>query len=194
MKYIHLQQQSYIQGPYRVTSIREQDMLAIKQWRNEQIDVLRQSQLLTNEDQMLYFSHIIMPSFTDQATRIMLFSFLLNEELIGYGGLTNLDWINKRAEISYLLKTERSREANTDQYTADFSAFLSLIQKIAFDDLELNRLYTETFDIRPLHIQILQNNGFLLEGRMKEHVFIHGRFVDSLLHGCIKEYYEHVEG
>lgn len=194
MSYIHLKQQCYIQGTYKVTSIREEDMLVIKQWRNEQMDVLRQNQVLTDKDQLRYFSNVVLPSYSDPATRIILFSFFLNEELIGYGGLTNLDWINKRAEISYLVKTDRSKEANAGQYTADFSAFLKLMKRIAFNDLELNRLYTETFDIRPLHIQVLQDNGFLYEGRMKEHVFINGRFVDSLLHGCIKEYYEHAEG
>ncbi|GAA0377996.1 GNAT family N-acetyltransferase [Paenibacillus motobuensis] len=194
MSYIHLKQQYYTQGPYKVTSIREEDMLVIKQWRNEQMDVLRQNHLLTDEDQLRYFSNVILPSFSNPTTRIILFSFFWNEELIGYGGLTNIDWMNKRAEISYLVKTDRSKEANIEQYKEDFSTFLRLMRRVAFNDLELNRLYTETFDIRPLHIKILENNGFLYEGRMKEHVLIDGRFIDSLLHGCIKGNFEHVEG
>ena len=194
MSYVHLKQQCYTQGLYRVTSIREEDMLVIKQWRNEQMNILRQNHVLTDEDQLRYFSSVILPSFSNPTTRIILFSFFWNEELIGYGGLTNLDWVNKRAEISYLVKTDRSKEANIEQYKEDFSTFLRLMRRVAFNDLELNRLYTETFDIRPLHIQVLENNGFLYEGRMKEHVLIDGQYIDSILHGCIKGNYEHVEG
>lgn len=187
MRYIQLAQDLFSEGPYKVTTIRKQDMLVIKQWRNEQMAVLRQANVLADEDQLQYYANIVEPSFSDSKTRIMLFSYFLNDELIGYGGLTNIDWVNQRAEISYLVDTERCSEANQDQYIQDFSSFLGLMQRVAFGELGIHRLYTETFDIRPLHIAALQNNGFLLEGRMKDHVLMDGRYVDSIIHGCIKE-------
>ncbi|MNC01131.1 ribosomal-protein-L7/L12-serine acetyltransferase [compost metagenome] len=187
MRYVHLQHDCFEIGLYKVTTLRKQDMLLIKQWRNEQMAVLRQAALLTDEDQLRYYADYVKPSISNKNTQIMLFSYFLNDELIGYGGLTNIDWVNKRAEISYLLDTERSSEENQEQYSKDFSTFLRLMLRIAFDELDIHRLYTETFDIRPLHIATLQNTGFLLEGRMKDHVYIDGRYVDSLLHGCIKE-------
>lgn len=190
MNYLHLKKSIYTDGPYKITPIRLADMLHIKQWRNEQIDVLRQSKPISDDEQLRYYSEIIKPSFKNENTRIMLFSYFLNDHLVGYGGLTNLDWVNKRAEISYLIETKRSYEHNGVQYEEDFSSFLRLMKKIAFTELNLNRLYTETFDIRPLHIQTLQDNGFLFEGRMKEHVHLNGQFVDSLLHGCTKEFYK----
>ncbi|MNW45221.1 carbamoyl phosphate synthase-like protein [compost metagenome] len=189
MNYIHLNQRSYAVGPYKITTIRREDMLAIKQWRNEQIDVLRQSKPLTDEEQLRYYTEVVEPSFTDEKTRIMLFSYFWNDEFIGYGGLTNLDWVNKRAEISYLVQTERSNPSNVEQYTEDFSSFLTLMKRIAFTEIGLNRLFTEAYDIRPLLIQILEDNGFVPEGRMKEHVLIRGKYVDSLLHGYLREYY-----
>lgn len=187
MRYVHLQQDCYSTGHYKIVALRKQDILLIKQWRNEQMAVLRQSDLLTDEDQLRYYANIVDPSFSDRNTRIMLFSYFYYDELIGYGGLTNIDWINKRAEISYLVNTDRSLEEDRKLYMQDFSTFLKLMQRIAFNELEIHRLYTETFDIRPLHIAILQNNGFCLEGRMRDHVLIDNRYVDSVIHGCIKE-------
>ena len=191
MNYRQLSDIQYSHRSYSILSIRQADMLPIKQWRNEQMDVLRQSALLTDEDQMRYYRQTVVPSFDQEAPLLMLFSYLLEGNLIGYGGLTNIDWVNKRAEISYLVETGRSSEQNRELYEADFSAFLSLMKRIAFNELSLNRLYTETFDIRPLHISILEKNGFQLEGRMRQHVRVHGSYADSIIHGCLAEEFDH---
>ncbi|WP_286885368.1 GNAT family N-acetyltransferase [Aneurinibacillus sp. UBA3580] len=190
--YKHLSQDRYQEkNGYSVCSIREQDMLLIKEWRNAQMDVLRQNRLLTDKDQMRYYRSVVQPSFTQDEPKIMLFSFFNSEEFIGYGGLTNIDWISGRAEISFLLNPVRT--IYEDAYEADFLAFLSLMRVVAFKELGFNRLFTETFDIRPYHISILEKFGFRLEGRMKQHVYIHGQFVDSLLHGYLKEYWNDEE-
>lgn len=185
MKYLRLSSDRYTNNLYEIRSLREHEMQAIKQWRNEQMAVLRQSRILTDEDQRSYYHEIVLPSYNVEHPKLMLFSYYYDGRHIGYGGLTNLDWVNRRAEISYLVETERSSEEDVAQYTSDFSTFLNLMKHIAFEELDLHRLFTETFDIRPLHIQILESSGFQFEGRMKEHVRIDDRYVDSLLHGCL---------
>jgi len=37
-----------------------------------------------------------------------------------------------------------------------------------------------------LHVSILEKNGFVQEGRMRQHVIIKGTFHDALIHGIIK--------
>jgi RimJ/RimL family protein N-acetyltransferase len=174
-------------GDYKIVPLQEQDIFQIKDWRNEQIEILRQNKVLTDTDQNNYFKNIVNPSFTEKYPDIILFSFLLNELCIGYGGLTNISWLDKRAELSFLLNTKRIDDKNL--YEQEFSTFISLIKKVAFDDLGFNRIFTETFDIRSHHISILEKNGFALEGRMKQHTLIKGQFTDSLIHGFLKEYY-----
>ena len=193
MNYRQLSDNEYSYGAYRIIPIRESDMEPIRVWRNEQMDVLRQSRQLTEEDQRRYYSETVRESFEQPFPRIMLFSYLLEGHLIGYGGLTNIDWQNKRAEISYLLETARNNEANGQQYVSDFSGFLRLMKLVAFEHLAFNRVFTETYDIRPLHISVLENNGFVLEGRMRQHVHIQGKFMDSLIHGYLFEEYDHVQ-
>ena len=62
------------------------------------------------------------------------------------------------------------------------------MKRVAFDDLGFNRLFTETYAFRHEHISLLEKNGFRFEGKMKQHTMINGTFVDSLLHGYLREY------
>lgn len=184
-KYLCLSKQVFDYGEYKVEPYRYEDLFKIKEWRNDQIDILRQANTLSDEDQINYYNNFILPSFHQQRPKIILFSFFLKKELIGYGGLTNCSWDNKRCELSFLLSTERSRD--NEIYGNDFSAFIKLMKEIVFQAMPFNRIFTETYDVRPFHVSILEKNGFVFEGRMREHVVIDGKFVDSLLHGCIRE-------
>ena len=77
--------------------------------------------------------------------------------------------------------TDRSEE----QYTEQLCAYLTLLKQAAFGDLGLHRLWTESYDIRPLHIAILEQQGFNFEGRLHDHEWIDGAYVDTLFHGCL---------
>ena len=68
---------------------------------------------------------------------------------------------------------------------ARFSAFISMLKIIAFDDLSLNRLFVETYAHRKHHLAILEENDFVFEGKLRQHVKIGGQYVDSILHGLL---------
>lgn len=184
MSYRCLKEQSFENAPYIMTTIREGDIFLVKQWRNEQISFLRQTAPLTDAEQKLYWDKVIKPSFQEEQPRQILFSFLHAGKCIGYGGLTHIDWNVKRAEVSFLLQTERSRHPQI--YRKDFLHFLSLLTKAAFEDLHMHRLFTETFDVRAEHIAVLEKFGFREEGRLKEHVKVEGEYVDSIIHGYLR--------
>ncbi len=170
---------------YAIVPFREKDMHLIMKWRNEQMDVLRQKKALTIVDQENYYRNVIEPSFNDSDAKLILFSLIKDDKCIGYGGLTNIDWESKRAEVSFLAETDRIDDERI--YGSDFSAFLNLLKVVTFKDLRFHRLFTETYDIRPFHISILEKAGFVREGRMKGHSLINGKYVDSVIHGLINE-------
>ncbi len=184
----YLDKTSYSLGDYEVIPMRETDIFLIKDWRNAQMDVLRQNKPISNSDQENYYRTIIKPGFEKENPTIMLFSFLHLDECIGYGGLTNIHWQDKRVELSFLVNP--IHVANPSVYKNDFKHFIELMKEITFKELDFNRIFTETYDIREQHIGILESCGFLLEGRMKSHVCINGIFVDSLIHGILKKDYE----
>lgn len=182
MSYRCLQNQSYSLGDYTIVAIRWEDMYHIMEWRNEQIFHLRQKEPLTRQMQEMYYKGVLVPSFVEENPAQVLVSFLYKGTCVGYGGIVHIDWVSKRGEVSFLVETKRT--ADPHLYRQDFTHYLQLIKKVAFGDLGLHRLYGETYDLRPLHIEILESQGFEREGRLKEHVFVDGHYVDAIIHGC----------
>ena len=98
-----LSQNIFSHEKYALVPIRDEDKYTIMQWRNEQIDILRQKQPLTKERQEQYFAITVANLFTQEKPEQLLFSFLENGVLIGYGGLVHIDWESKNAEIYFLM-------------------------------------------------------------------------------------------
>jgi RimJ/RimL family protein N-acetyltransferase len=53
-----------------------------------------------------------------------------------------------------------------------------------------SRLFTETYDIRPHHVAVLEKVGFRLEGRLRKHIAVEGVVTDVLFHGLLLEDYD----
>lgn len=183
-------------GPYRVMprpaladgrltirAVEPADIEAIRQWRNAQVDVLRQARPISPEEQVDYYARAIWPDKAAARPRNILLAYLEDDRLIGYGGLVHLAWDHLRGELSFLLNPALERDLNAR--TQLWSAFVELIKVFAFTDLRLHRLSTETYAFRNRHIETLERCGFSFEGRLREHVWIDGEPVDSLVHGCL---------
>lgn len=183
--YACLPENCFRSGDYEIIAVQPEHIELIRQWRNSQLNVLRQIRPISAQQQEKYFAENIWPSMLKSMPTTILMSYLYKEEPIGYGGLVHIAWEDLRAEVSFLLAPERATAPEI--YAEDFSCFLGLLKHLAFDGLGFNRLFTETYDIRQLHIGILESSGFVREGVMRQHVRINGRFVDSIIHGCLKK-------
>lgn len=184
MNYACLETQTFAESNYQITPLRYKDIYLIKEWRNAQIEVLRQHVPLTDEMQKKYYEHVIHPSFAAKHPNQILFSFLKDGLPIGYGGIVHIEWKDKQGEVSFLVDPKRTAEPST--YELDFSTFLKLIKNVAFNHLHFARLYTETYDVRPHHISILEKAGFVEERRLKDWVKVDGKDVDAIIHECMK--------
>ena len=165
---------------YSITPLKKLDIQNIRIWRNEQMNILRQTTTLTTKDQLIYYNKFIKKSFYDNKPNMILFSFLLDKNCIGYGGLVHIDWNLRSAEISFISNTNRSKSKTV--YGKDLSIFLKLIFNVKFNDLKLNKITTETYDVRPWTIMILEKLGFKRDKILKKHVIIDNKLCDSILH------------
>ena len=188
-KYACLKEQFFKDGGYTLLPLRKEDIFLIMEWRNGQINVLRQKGLLTLDAQQRYYKEIISSTFIEKQPDQILFSFLLDSQCVGYGGLVHIDWEARRGEMSFLADTVRAMQREV--YEEDFSHYIRLFKRAVFEGLDFRRICGETYDVREHHIAIMEKNGFILEGRLREHVFINGLYVDSLMHGCLKKDYTH---
>ena len=165
---------------YFIIPLRKSDIQKIRIWRNDQINILRQTTTLTPQDQLNYYNKFIKKSFQENKPNIILFSFLLDKVCIGYGGLVHINWNSRSTEISFLNTTSRSKSKII--YQKDFSIFLKLIFNVVFNDLKFNKITTETYEIRPWTIKILEKSGFKIDKILKKHVIIDGKPYNSILH------------
>ena len=147
--YLVMPRASLQDGLIYLRAVNYSDIESIRHWRNSQIDVLRQASLITCEEQERYFSEQIWPDKLSPYPKQVLLAIEKNYELIGYGGLVNLNWQDQRAEVSFLLSPKIENSSN--ERARIFLSFLGLIQELAFEDLGLSRLWTKPLNLE-LHI------------------------------------------
>lgn len=170
----------FSEGAYLLTPIRHEDRFEIMRWRNEQLDILRQQKPLTITQQEIYFGTVITDLFGTDKPSQLLWSFLENGRLIGYGGLVHINWEKKTGEISFL--TETSRNKSNEEFIADWKIYLSILKKIAAEQLKFNFIFTYAYDIRPNLYIALEQSGFEETQRLPKHTEINGELKDVVIH------------
>jgi RimJ/RimL family protein N-acetyltransferase len=152
-------------------------------WRNEQMYHLRQNAPLTKELQDKYFDSVVEKLFDQINPSQILFTLLEDDLCIGYGGLVHINWIDKNAEISFIMNTE----LEGGRFTELWSVFLSLIETVAFKELKMHKVYVYAFDLRPhLYITLLRNN-FFLDATLRGHCLYENSFIDVVIYSKINK-------
>ncbi|MEQ6121655.1 GNAT family N-acetyltransferase [Reichenbachiella sp. MALMAid0571] len=172
-----LKRQKFVSGDYSIVPIRLDDRYDVMKWRNEQIYHLRQNRPLTKKDQDYYFKNVLSKLFEEVRPNQALFSYLQKDTCIGYGGLVHINWIDKNAEISFIMDTELEKKS----FHSNWTKFLSLIEEVAFKDLNLHKIYVYAFDLRPHLYKALEQNKYFPDARLKEHCFFNNKYIDVVI-------------
>lgn len=167
-------------GRYSLRPIRYGDRHSIRKWRNQQMFHLRQSRELSEQDQDAYFLDVVLPLFREEKPKQLLFSFFKDDRFVAYGGLVHINWIDRNAEVSFVMDTGLEE----DSFVEFWENYLGLLKVYAFKYLELYKIFTYAFDLRPRLYTALKNSGFLEEARLKNHCFFDGNYSDVLYHSC----------
>jgi len=176
-----LNEQVFTQGEYKLVPIRFEDRWDIMKWRNEQIYHLRQSKPLAKEDQDHYFNNVVSKLFEQEQPSQLLFSFLRNDICIGYGGLVHINWVDKHAEISFIMNTTLEK----DYFKFYWSVYLKMIEEVGFRELKFHKLFVYAFDVRPHLYETLSEEGYFLDARLKEHCLFNERYIDVVIYSKI---------
>lgn len=176
-KFLHINQ--FTVGNYSLIPIRDEDKYEILNWRNSQIDILRQQTPLTKVQQDNYFENVISKLFEQKQPSQILWSFLFEGKLIGYGGLVHIDWEARHAEISFLLSNDRNSDIDT--FKKDWNVYLHLITNLAFTELGFHKIHTYAYNIRDYYFDVMYEQGFEKEGHLKDHILINNQLTDILI-------------
>jgi RimJ/RimL family protein N-acetyltransferase len=114
----------------------------------------------------------------------ILFTLLEDGKFIGYGGLVHINWIDRNAEVSFIMRTELEK----DGFEYNWKNYLTLIEKVAFSDLKFHKIFTYAFDIRRHLYPVLEASGFHEEARLKDHCYFDGSYLDVVINSKINRY------
>lgn len=183
-EYHCLKKQRFDYGEFSIVPIRFEDRFDIMKWRNEQIYHLRQEKVLNRKDQDLYFNNTISKLFGQKNPNQILFSYLEKGKCIGYGGLVKVNWVDKNAEISFIMDTNLEEK----DFEYHWSLFLKLVQKVSFQELNFHKIYTYAYDLRPRLYDVLNKSGFKKDAILKEHVHFESKYIDVHIDYLINDY------
>ncbi len=173
-----LNKQIFSVDAFSIVPIRYEDSMAILKWRNEQVYHLRQDKPLTESDQENYFNNVVKKLFTQDKPNQLLFSFMQDGLCIGYGGLVHINWIDKNAEISFVMNTKLEKK----YFSMHWKIFLKLIEEVAFMELHFHKIFTFAYDLRPHLYEILEQANWTKEAILKSHINLNGDFKDVIIH------------
>ena len=94
-----------------VRRIKSDQIEPIRNWRNSQRNILRQNHIISKKEQENYFKKEVWPQDTLLDPRQILRSICIDKKLVGYGGLTNIDWPNKQSR-TIISSEKRNRRGN----------------------------------------------------------------------------------
>jgi diamine N-acetyltransferase len=162
----------------RFRPIEKGDLSQLQEWRNSDWlrPYVREYRLLSMWHQEKWFEYI---NESDDVEMFGIERGMPFDDFVGVCGLTNINWVNRTAEISiYVAKKYQGKGIAGDA--------LELLRQKALDEFGLNRLYAEIYAFNTVSIKLFESAGYTLEGRMKQHVWKNGGFHDALIYGLLR--------
>ncbi len=184
LRWACMPRESLTRGTHRIAAVQPSEIEAIRRWRNAQMVVLRQSTPIEPDAQVAYYAQHIWPSMAEPRPANLLLSLFEGDAHVGYCGLVHMAWAHARAEVSFLLDPALTTDATV--YRGHHLACLALLRTLAFEDLRLHRLFTETWGFRTAHMENLEAAGFRREGTCREHLWVDGQRQDVVFHGLLR--------
>lgn len=155
-------------------AIEKSDLSQLLEWRNKPDFRLffREFKELNNVNQQNWFDKYVM---NDVSTQMFAVVELETNELIGASGLCYIDWINRSADFSIYIGKD-------NLYIDDVFAIEAgvLMEKYAFEELNLHRLWAEIYSIDTKKVRFFNQLNFNKEGIFKETHWTQGKWVDSI--------------
>lgn len=116
----------------------------------------------------------------DNSVRMFSIVELSTGRLLGACGLCYIDWLSRSADFSIYIGADN---LYIDRRFAPDCG--SVLLRYGFEELGLNRVWAEIYDIDAAKKELFDTLGFTLESQQSEHHWTQGRWVDSLFYGLL---------
>jgi RimJ/RimL family protein N-acetyltransferase len=159
----------------RLRAIEESDLPQLRDWRNDDRlrFTFREYRLLNLVNQQDWLE------YTFRSREVEMFGIEADGTLAGVCGLCYINWICRTAETSIYVAPDLKHPGVAE-------SALELLKHKAFEEFDLRRLWSEVYEFDTVKVALLEQCGFVLEGRLREHVFQQGSYHDSLMYGLLR--------
>lgn len=155
--------------------LEERDLRQIADIRNKHIKYLRQKWMLSEREQKDWF-------INDSQKHGLWYVWENNYyELCGVFGLTYIDWQSRKVELSFITK----------DYVNESSGQMVLeALKIAFNELNMNKVWVEIYEFDQTKWDLLVQLGFSQDGILRENYYWDGKWHSSIILSITKRDYD----
>jgi RimJ/RimL family protein N-acetyltransferase len=153
-------------------AIEREDLLHLLSWRNEPDlrKYFREYRELNYQQQMSWFENKVN---NDIGTRM--FAIVDSQrDLLGAAGLCYIDWINRTADFSIYIG---KNGIYIDEILAPDAA--NVLIKYAFEELGINRLWSEIYSFDHAKVKFFNSLGFKLDGTHRQTHWAENKWHDS---------------
>jgi|GEM_PF-365037 len=171
------------------------DRIVLREYRASDLDKMRQwvndPEITNNLSDLFLYPHSVnetesfLTMIMEGKSNIKSFVIADNSSLdyIGQIDLLNIDWKNRCASMAIVIGTK-------DKLSKGYgSEAISLLQKFAFEELNLNRIELDVYDYNVRAYKCYLKCGFKKEGRMRQKLFRNGQYRDVIKMAILKEDY-----
>ena len=163
----------------RFRALEREDLKQLRDWRNapEIFSRVREYRYLNMENQEAWFN-----SLRDDRKTIMFgVDHSLIGSFVGVCGLTGIDWIGRKAEVSIYIGNKEDRQKGLGL------EILNALSKYAFEECNLNRLWAEVFDSNQASRRLFIKAGYKEEGVLLSNAYKNGHYQNSHIYRMLKD-------
>lgn len=171
-----------IENKVHLIPLDEEHIEMVRVWRNNQ-DIRKfyfSWQMISKSQQKKWYER-----YSNDDSQVV-FAIIDNssKEFIGTIALYKIDHFHQNAELSTLI-------GNKNYWGKGIATeALRLLCRYAFCEMNLNKIYTYVLKTNMASIKKNENNGFKIEGTLRNHVFNQGDFQDIVVMGLLKRDFE----
>jgi hypothetical protein len=154
----------------RFRPLETEDLKQLRDWRNDPKvrESFREYRPLNMQNQEKWFASL-------QDGRDIMFMVVCDKgDPVGVGGLCYIDQHNRHAELSYYV----GDKVYSGKYDVEI---INALVKYGFEEVGLHRISAECYAFATDRLSVIEECGFKRDGVMRDVVFRHGKFWDSIM-------------
>tara|TARA_B100001250_G_C19798976_1_gene790089 strand:- start:1902 stop:2432 length:531 start_codon:yes stop_codon:yes gene_type:complete len=163
-----------------IRAIELEDLALIQRWRNNEKlrKYFREYRDFSRDQLQRWYEGMIQ----SKDFEMFVIVDLSNNETVGVTGLTYIDWVNRHSDLHFYIG--KNSEWIDEQYAP---IAIKLILNYGFNNLNMNKLWVEVYEIDDKKLNFFQSIGFEIDATFRDHYYYDGKYFNSHILSLLKK-------